>query len=290
MSIVLWETSPDAGTGASALWERVHAAPWWPSSAERLVIHADGRHAAAVVRDTVAALLAALARWEPGLDVRVLDTGLGTDAAPSGAPRLAIARRHRVEVARLPAGAPVPDAWLQGFRLVRVVGVGPDEALGLYAALGSQASLLGMSRERDLDVIAAAHLLLGADVEVACGAVAHGRPESGTWWAASADALALEHAVAGACGVAAERLPALRHLAADHAARSTALGAGGGLGLRGHVAPAARMRLVRLGRALARGGRRIGEDVRVSAQNLYRAPAFARKRLAAVLRRAEGTS
>jgi hypothetical protein len=282
MTDVVWLTAPDGDRSrAGSLWEQAAAREWIPRTRGRVVIHVQGARQDALVRDTARSLVAFLAKSSapPRIDI-IEPRGDAADWPGVGVLDPTSGPRYRTDVACLRDGALIPELWFDAFFLVTIAAAAPDRSLGLRVILAAQADMLEAPGALDLDVIVAAHRLMSSSLCISCGSITFGTPESGSWWAASPNDLALERAVASAAGVGPDALPIFRHLArheVDDGAPE--MRCDDAPTLHGYREPGWRVALRRSASNFVYGARRVGQDVRLSAQNLRRLPAFVQRRL-----------
>ncbi|MBI3769548.1 MAG: hypothetical protein HY271_13815 [Deltaproteobacteria bacterium] len=240
----------------------------------------------ALVRDTARSLVAFLAKSSTPPRIDIIDPhGDAADWPGAGVLDPTSGPRYRTDVACLRDGALIPELWFDAFFLVTIAAAAPDRSLGLRVILAAQADMLEAPGALDLDAIVAAHRLMSSSLCISCGSITFSTPESGSWWAASPNDLTLERAVAAAAGVGSDPLPIFRHLARHEADGGTMeMTRGEAPTLRGYLEPRWRVGLRRSASNFAHGARRVGQDVRLSAQNLRRLPSFVQRRLPDVVR------
>lgn len=287
MGDVIWQTSEAADvTAIERLWQDVATRGWLDATCAHVVIHVAGWTPDDVAVRTARVLMDILRRDRPSCTISVVDDHAAAAEWP-GARLLDVSRRpvHRVDSACLRGGAPIPELWLEDFRLITVAAVAPHPKLRLAAILAAQARLVSAPDAREVERMYVAHRLMASDVGVACGTLSFGDDKSPRWWASSADDIALETHVAAAAGATPVELPHCRYLARHEVLSLASVSVRGRSPvLRGYLAsPAgafARQGLADLGFL----GRRTMDDCRRAAANLHRLPQFVRRRLPAALR------
>ena len=256
-----------------ALWQQVGERRWAGAATARVVVRVGQGWRTPLVVETAGSLATALAEQLPGVEVSVVDVPLAdvridrtVQVAGIAAPRLT-----------------VPMDWFDSFFSVTVAGIGPDPSDRLHGVLAAQAEPL-----RTLGNAVApealtyeAHRLAASDLVVACGCADPGNVASEAWWVVSPSDVGAEIAIARACGLTPERLPALRVLAA-HELLPALEEAGEPLPrLTGVVAPAFPAHVRTALTRMTASGRAIRDDLWTIRANLGKVPNFVRRKLAA---------
>lgn len=273
--VVTWHEADGAPGG---FWNRLTEIGFLPEH-PRLVVQVGSGRPSRLTWETLHDLARHYARHRPETRVQVL--------APPWAPvdwsALAaepIATDEVVVVEGLAAAElAVPRLWFESFALITLVEPRPDARRSLHAVLAAQAEPLRRAGNRHPAGALAieAHRLAPSDLAVACGRHAG----DAAWWAASASDVSVECALAAACGLAPDGMPALRALARYEVLRpGDVLGRPlprTGLPLAARLLPP----LVGAGERVWSGAVRLARDARAVRRNLHRVPHALRRRLAA---------
>jgi hypothetical protein len=246
----------------------------------RVVIHvAAATGNVRLIRDTARSLMSHLRRRDPTCAIDVVETGANpADWTSCGVIDLSVEPRVRVDAVRLRAGAWIPVFWLDPVFLITVCGAAPDRRYGVSAVLPAQAQLLAAGTEQDVDLIYEAHRLIAPDLNVVCGTVDFRDATSPTWWAGSANDLALEASVARAAGTIPAKLPHLRHLGRHEVVDLRSSTVGDPPSLRRFVARRAEVRFRRMVLTGAYLLRSLRADVLAAGANFRRVPQFVLRR------------
>jgi hypothetical protein len=250
-------------TALARLWDRVAERGWLTTAEPRVVVRVADGHRSPLAVETARSLVERLAGMGVPADL--------VDGRPAALESVGVAGILLPELH-------VPAAWLDAFMFVTVTGAGPDPDHRLGAILAAQAEPLRWAGTDGPPTTVAleAHRLGASDLAVVCGDA-----EGDAWWLVSPSDLAVEIALARACGVDGGTLPLIRALAAHESVPAVG-GIEGALPRLGGLVGSGLSARMRRPLWAARGASAAAvRDAAMIRRNLGKLPGFVRRKLAA---------
>jgi hypothetical protein len=264
------------------LWQEVLEQRWLEAAAPRVTIQVGQRWRSSLVVETAKSLERLLAERTPSAQIEVLDP----QAPAIGSGHLKAqpeASEPAVDVSGIaaPSNVRIPERWFEPFFLVTVTGSGPVASGRISAVLDAQAEPLARLGNRFPASVLAyeAHRLFASDLAIVCGVTDRSRASSEAWWMAASSDVAIEMALAHACGCEPSTMPYIEMIASHEILPAVDLRKVP-FRLSGYLAPAWQTRLSNAASGLDMSRRAVVRDVRAVRRNLRRIPGFVRRRLA----------